>query len=274
VEERRDEGESGMSLLEKILGSKRKEIEALRHESWPLAARKPIDVARALDRPTGGALRLVAEVKRKSPSGGALSTVLSAAARAVAYSTHGAAMVSVLCDAPFFDGGWSHLADARVACDAAGLGTPLLAKEFVLDEAQIARARAAGADAVLLIARIVTPERLRELAEAVRLAGLEPLLEVVDERELDAALAAGARVVGVNARDLDTLVMDADRAARVVAAIPRGIVAVHLSGVRTADDVRSIAAGRADAALIGEVLMRADDPAPLLDELVKASGRS
>jgi indole-3-glycerol phosphate synthase len=213
-------------------------------------------------------------VKLRSPSAGPLTRVLPPASRAVSYATHGAAMVSVLCDAPFFDGGWSHLAEARAACDAAGLATPLLAKDFVLDDVQIARARAAGGDAVLLIARIVTPERLRELAEAARAAHIEPLVEVVDERELEAALAAGARVVGVNARDLDTLAMDAARAARVIAAIPEGIVAVHLSGVRAADDVRSIAAGRADAALIGEALMRADDPAPLLDELVRASERS
>ncbi len=257
--------------LDDILTSKRREVEALRQESWPAATREPIDVVRALGRAKGAPLRLVAEVKRRSPSAGALSRVLSPAARAVAYAKHGAAMVSVLCDAPFFDGGWSHLVEARAACDAAGLSTPLLAKDFVIDEAQIARARAAGADAVLLIARIVTAERLRELADAARASRIEPLIEVVDERELESALAAKARVVGVNARDLDTRVMDSARAARVVAAVPSGVVAAHLSGVRAAADVRAIADGRADAALIGEVLMRLDDPTPLLDELVAAT---
>ena len=260
-----------MSWLDDIVASKRRDIEALRRDVWAPATREPIDVVAALRRSPGAPLRLVAEVKRKSPSAGALSWVLSPAARAMAYATHGAAMVSVLCDAPFFDGGWAHVEQARAAFDVAGLATPLLAKEFVLDETQIERARAAGADAVLLIARIVTSERLGELAEAARRQRIEPLVEVVDERELEAALSAGARVVGVNARDLDTLVMDAARAARVVAAIPGDVVAVHLSGVRTADDVRTLARGRADAALIGEVLMRADDPAPRLDELVAAA---
>jgi len=267
-------GEGAMRVLDDILASKRREVEALRRETWPAPSRPAADVAKLLARPAQRALRLVAEVKRRSPSAGPLSTVLSPAARALAYTAHGASMVSVLCDAPFFDGGWTHLAEARAAFDAEGVTAPLLAKDFVIDEVQIARARAAGADAVLLIARIVTADRLRELAAHARGAGLEPLLEVVDEKELDAALAADARVVGVNARDLDSLVMDAERAARVVAAIPEGVVAVHLSGVRSADDVRKIAAGRADAALIGEVLMRANDPAPLLDELIRASGRS
>jgi indole-3-glycerol phosphate synthase len=272
VEERG--GERQVSRLDDILASKRREIEALRTEAWPAATREPIDVVRALGRAKGAPLRLVAEVKRKSPSAGALSRVLSPAARAVAYATHGAAMVSVLCDGPFFDGGWAHVVEARAAIDAAGMATPLLAKEFVIDEVQIERARAAGGDAVLLIARIVTAAQLRDLAKAARAMRIEPLVEVVDEKELDVALSAEARVVGVNARDLDTLVMDSARAARVVGAVPSGVVAVHLSGVRAAADVRAIADGRADAALLGEVLMRLDDPTPLLDELVAAARSS
>jgi indole-3-glycerol phosphate synthase len=207
----------------------------------------------------------------KSPSAGELSSALDAAARALAYAREGASMVSVLVDGPFFGGAWTDLADARARLDAAGLGTPLLAKEFVLDEVQIRAAHAAGADAILLIARIVAPEELARLASCARAVGLEALVEVMDERELESALAAGARVVGVNARDLDTLDMDAARTARVLAGIPAGTVAVHLSGLKSPRAVEEAAATRADAALIGEALMREADPAPLLREMLASA---
>jgi len=261
-----------MSVLARILDAKRREVEAL--QSKPRRAppdRRPIDVPKALRR-DGGRLRLIAEVKLRSPSAGVLSRALAPEARALVYARGGAAMVSVLCDAPFFDGSWEHLAAARGAIDAAGLAVPLLAKEFVVDARQIAEARDRGADAVLLIARIVDGAALATLVTAARAEGLEPFVEVVDEAELDTALAAGARVVGVNARDLDTLVMDPVRTARVLERIPRDRVAVHLSGVRSPDAFAAVARGRADAALVGEALMRADDPAPLLASML-ARGR-
>ncbi len=227
-----------------------------------------LDVVGALRRPAGEPLRLLAEVKFKSPSAGELSRTLDAAARAVAYAEGGARMVSILCDATFFGGSFDDLQRARHALDARGLAVPLLAKEFIVDPIQLDWALAHGADAVLLIARILRPEQVDVLAREALSRGLEPLIEVTTEGERDVALETGARVVGVNARDLDTLAMDATRAARVLAGIPRDRVAVHLSGVKTADDVRAIAAGRADAALVGEVLMREDDPTPLLRNLV------
>lgn len=237
----------------------------------PCSLRTPLDVARALRRP--GELRLIAEVKFRSPSAGALSTVLDAPSRASAYAASGAAMVSVLCDRTFFDGGFDRLAAARARLDADGATTPLLAKEFVIDEAQIGAARANGADAVLLIARIVDAARLAELASAARAEGLEPFVEIADESELEAAMLARARVVGVNARDLDTLVMDGARAARVLALVPRECIAVHLSGLRSPDDVAAVAKGRADAALVGEILMREDDPRATLTSFVRAASR-
>jgi indole-3-glycerol phosphate synthase len=258
-----------MSLLAEILASKRREIEALRARprTTPHAPRAPLDVVRALSRASGERLRLVAEVKLRSPSAGPLSARLAPEARAVAYAECGVAMVSVLCDAPFFGGAWEHLASARRALPS----LPLLAKEFVLDERQIEEAADRGADAVLLIARLVDSARLRVLASAARAAGVEPFVEVVDESELEAALGVGARVVGVNARDLDTLAMDAARASRVLGAVPRGVVAVHLSGLRSEHDVRTLALSRADAALVGEVLMREHDPRPLLGRLLYAT---
>jgi indole-3-glycerol phosphate synthase len=124
---------------------------------------------------------------------------------------------------------------------------------------------------VLVIVRclptVAGDDPVKRLLEAARARGLEPFVEIVDERELDRALEAGARVIGVNARDLDTLAMDAARTARVLASIPRDKVAVHLSGVKGRADAARVAASRADAALVGEALMRCDDPAPLLAEL-------
>jgi indole-3-glycerol phosphate synthase len=240
--------------------------------------RTAIDVVSVLRRPERAPLRLIAEVKLRSPSAGPLSRALSPADRAVAYAEAGAAMVSVLCDTEFFDGSWDHLRLARQALEGAarlqgpsGARLPLLAKEFVIDRRQVGRARDAGADALLLIARIVSRSRLADLARACRDEGLEPFVEVVDEIEVDAALEAGARVVGVNARDLDTLRMDPDRTARVLRAIPPAIVAVHLSGLRVPDDVSAAARGRPDAALIGEALMRDDDPRPRLRSFVAAA---
>jgi indole-3-glycerol phosphate synthase len=265
-----------MRVLEKILASKRAEIGARAPCDHAPVEAQPIDIARALRRGAGpGArapLRLLAEVKQKSPSAGVLSCALSPEARAVAYAQAGASLVSVLCDAPFFDGSFEHVAAARRALDSSGLHVPLLAKEFVVDAVQLEWARAHGADAVLLIARIVPPLLLVQLVRKARWLSLEPLVEVADEAELEAALAADARVIGVNVRDLDTLAMDTERAARVLAAIPADRVAVHLSGVRTPEDVGKLAGSRADAALVGEALMRVDDPGPLLRAMVARAG--
>lgn len=260
-------------VLASILEAKAREIEALRQS--PTRARVPgggrKNAAASLRRAPGQPLRLIAENKRRSPSAGALSTELSTAERVVRYAEAGAAMVSVLCDGPFFDGSWDHVAVARRALQEAGHAIPVLAKEFVLDERQLAEAAACGADAALLIARLVDRPRLRELVACAEDLGLEALVEVVTEDELDAALCAGATIVGVNARDLDTLEMNPERAARVLAAIPERCVAVHLSGVKGAEDVRRLAATRAHAALVGEALMRAADPRPLLASMTKAA---
>jgi indole-3-glycerol phosphate synthase len=263
--------------LARIVAQKHSEIAEARRRPppSPLAARAPrggregsLDVVRALRRAEGEPLRLLAEVKFKSPSAGELSRTLDAPSRAVAYVEGGARMVSVLCDATFFGGSFDDLWRARQALDARGLAVPLLAKEFIVDAIQLDWALAHGADAVLLIARILRPDQVGELTREAFARGLEPLVEVTTEGERDVALKTGARVVGVNARDLDTLVLDGARAARVLAGIPRDRVAVHLSGVKSPLDVRTIAAGRADAALVGELLMREEDPTPFLRNLV------
>ncbi|HXX70001.1 MAG TPA: indole-3-glycerol-phosphate synthase [Polyangiaceae bacterium] len=262
-----------VNWLASILSAKQREVDLLCQRSRVRSCREPIDVVGALRRPRSpdGALRMVCEIKLRSPSAGALSRALAPSERALAYAEAGASMVSVLCDGPFFDGSWDHLGSARRALDAAGRAVPLLAKEFVVHERQVHEARDRGGDAVLLIARIVDPGVLRRLADCARTEGIEPLVEVVDEPELEVALSAGARVIGVNARDLDTLAMNPRRTARLLGAIPVDRVAVHLSGLREPEDVAAIARGRADAALVGEALMRDDDPRPRLRAMVAAA---
>lgn len=255
-----------MSLLERILAAKRAELPELgRRRLPPPPALRRVN----LRRQPGEALRLIAEIKRRSPSAGALSTKLSVAERARAYETAGASMISVLCDPTFFDGGFEHLAEAY-----AQTSIPLLAKEFVIDERQLDAARAYGASAVLLIVRCLSPERLRELALAARERELTPIVEVFDERELGIALQTSAEVMGVNARDLDTLHMDSSAAARVAALIPPSHVRAQFSGTRSPEQVTALSAAGLDAALVGQVLMEQDDPGLLLGQLTEAAARA
>ena len=260
-------------VLDAIVAAKELEVEALLHT--PAAARGSYmprgNVASSLRRATGEPLRLIAENKRRSPSAGALSVTLSTPERVARYAEGGAAMVSVLCDSEFFGGSWDDVVAARRALASIGSPIPVLAKEFILHERQLVEARACGADAVLLIARITGREALGELRARAASLGLESLVEVVTEEELAWALDAGATLVGVNARDLDTLVMDAERAERVLEAIPPACIAVYLSGLKAPRDVHRIAATHAHAALVGETLMREDDPRALLTALVAAA---
>lgn len=260
-------------VLQGIVAAKEVEIRELLHGTRrDRGAHAPRgNVKASLRRSAGEPLRLIAENKRKSPSAGALSTALSTAERVARYAESGAAMVSVLSDVEFFGGSWDDVVAARRALDAIGSSIPVLAKEFVLHPRQLEEAAACGADAVLLIARILDRERLAALHAAALGLGLEPLVEVVTDDELEWALAAGAEVIGVNARDLDTLVMDPERAARVLEAIPAGCIPVYLSGLKGPADVQRIAGTRAHAALVGETLMREDDPRALLSAMVQAA---
>jgi len=176
--------------LARILAKKREELPALRALKLPAPpARRSFSLQR-----DQGRIHLISEIKFRSPSAGPLSTVLSVAERARAYERAGASMVSVLCDASFFDGGFEHLSQARVACNL-----PLLCKEFVIDECQLDAAAAYGADAVLLIARCVDGKRLNELTQAARARNLEPFVEVVTDEESELAVGVGATLIGVNA---------------------------------------------------------------------------
>ncbi len=249
-----------MGVLERILVAKRAAVARLEVPDRPPPPRRSIAL-RHLDR-----LTLIAEIKRRSPSAGQLSTRLGVGERAHAYEQAGAAMISVLCDQEFFDGAHSHLQEARESC-----GLPLLCKDFIIHEAQLAAARVWGADAALLIVRCLSGTQTRDLVAAARHHDLVPLVEVTTEQEAQTALDAGADLVGVNARDLDTLEMNLDRARRVLDSLPPHVIRVHLSGLAAPDDVATTARTSADAALIGEALMRRDDPRPLLREMVAAS---
>ena len=263
-----------MGVLEQILASKRREIS----ERLPLALsasktaslRKPsiANLCEQLARRPGEPLRLLAEIKRRSPSAGPLSTLLSVAERAQCYARGGVAVISVLTDQEFFGGSFD---DLRTVAET--VSTPVLCKDFVLDARQIQQAAEAGATLILLIMRIVPDDAsLRALTDAARERGLEPLFEVATEAELERALTMNPRIIGVNARDLDTLTMNQDQAAAVLQQIPHDVIALHLSGLHAPADIRAIASSRADGALVGEALMRCDDPTLLLSHLMQATG--
>jgi indole-3-glycerol phosphate synthase len=263
-----------MGVLAQIVENKKREVEALHASGSPSLhdlGREPIDAFAALTRKLGAPLHLITEIKFKSPSAGELSKKLSAPERAIAYARGGASMISVLCDSHFFGGSYDHLAAARAALDAQHLRMPLLCKEFVLDPIQLDWARARGADAVLLIVKILNRESLEALVSAALSRGLEPLVEAASDAELEMALATKTRLVGINARNLDTLAMSTDACAGLVEKIPEDKIALHLSGVRDQADVSTIARGRADGALMGEALMRADDPTEVLKRFVLAA---
>lgn len=252
-----------MGVLDRIVASKQAEIAALREIVLPAPGPVvPIDLARRAGQP----LRLICEIKLRSPSAGQLSRFLSVSERAAAYERAGATMISVLCDRAFFDGGFEHLREAR-----AGSQLPLLCKDFILDEIQLDAARAFGASAALLIVRCLDDAALPRLVRAAEERGLLPLVEVIDQDEAKRALDAGARAIGVNARDLDTLEIDRGRAERVLRFLPPGITRALFSGLKDEAAIRNAAISGADAALIGEVLMRDDDPEPRLRRFAQAA---
>ena len=209
-----------------------------------------------------GELAVIAEIKRRSPSKGDLDRNLDPAVLARTYADGGAACLSVLTDAEFFAGSVADLSAARHATTL-----PVLRKDFTVDPRDVADARLMGADCVLLIVAALADLELVELHQLATSIGLDVLVEVHDEPELERALVAGATLVGVNQRDLLTFEVDHERAARVGGAIPPGIVKVAESGIRDGDDARRLAAAGFDALLVGETLVTAPDPVATLRAL-------
>ena len=209
--------------------------------------------AAALRRDT---VAVIAEVKRRSPSRGDIAPGLSAVDQALAYERGGAAAVSVLTEPKHFGGSLDDLAAVR-----ARVALPLLRKDFIVDRLQLLEARAAGASAVLLIARALSPEMLMALADEARALALETLIEVRDPSELARALDAGADVIGINNRNLETLVIEESTSLRLLPLVPAERPAVAESGMRTREDVERVAAAGADAVLVGSSLSGVADPA-------------
>jgi len=219
-----------------------------------LEAPPPRPFAQALRSDAAG-LSVIAEVKRRSPSKGALAAGLDPAVVARAYASGGAACLSVLTDEAFFGGSASDLAAARSAS-----GLPVLRKDFTVAPADVCDARVMGADAVLLIVAALSGDELASLYELAGRLGLDALVEVHDESELERALALGPRLVGVNQRDLATFELDPLRALRLASEIPPGIVAVAESGIRGHDDARRLAEAGYDAILVGESVVTSEHP--------------
>lgn len=261
-------------LLARIVETKQAEVAELRHAAGELRDRA-VDApstrgfARALSIP--GSVALLAEIKRRSPSAGAIRPGASPAQVARDYQEGGAAALSVLTDREYFGGSLEALSSARQTVDL-----PLLRKDFILDPLQVYEARAVGADAILLIVRILDAGPLRDLLGLATEIGLDTLVEVHDREELERALEVGAALVGVNNRDLGTFRTDLDLTLRLAPLVPPGVTLVAESGIRTADDVRRLGSAGVDAVLVGESLMRQDDLAAAAGALVghpKSAGR-
>lgn len=254
-----------MNILDKILAVKRLEVEALkaRVEPRPPPSGPTRDFTAALRRSAGEPVRVLAEIKRASPSAGAIRAGADPADIAGEYLAGGAAAISVLTDEQFFDGRLEFLQRVR---DRVPL--PLLRKDFIIDELQLAEARTAGADAVLLIVAALTPAQLGDLLTTAYMLELDALVEVHDEREAEIALAAGAYLLGVNHRDLKTFTIDMTLTEKIAKRVPPAVVLVAESGIKTAADVRRLGDAGAHAVLVGETLMRAPSPAAALRELL------
>ena len=209
-----------------------------------------------------GKLSLIAELKRKSPSRGMLRERFDPVSLAQTLEGAGAAALSVLTDEPYFGGHLEFLRDAKQFTEI-----PALRKDFIVDPYQVYEAACYEADAVLLIVRLLSDAQLAACFQAAEGLGLEPLVEVHAEEELARAVRAGARVIGINHRDLDTLTMDPDLSARLMPKVPAGKVVVAESGVQTAEDIRRMRRLGVHAVLVCEALMTAPDPAEKVREL-------
>jgi indole-3-glycerol phosphate synthase len=255
-------------ILARIVASKREELS---REPLPLRRWERMAAERAPGRRDfRAALRakapaVIAEVKKASPSKGLLSTDFDPARIAAAYERGGAAAVSVLTDAPFFQGGLADLEAARAA-----IALPVLRKDFTIAESQILEAAAHGADAILLIAAILTERQIRDFRAAAAAHGLAALVEAHNRRELDIAIAAGSDCIGVNNRDLTTFEVTLETSLELAPHMPGGALLVSESGIHRAADIAQLRAAGYSAFLVGEHLMKSGEPEAALRRLVAA----
>ncbi|MDD5558036.1 MAG: indole-3-glycerol phosphate synthase TrpC [bacterium] len=258
--------EAGGDILERIVASVRERLDAggVRPGAAPAAAPRR-DFLAAL---SAGGFSVIAEMKRSSPSAGVIRPSYDPAALARAYEAAGAAALSVLTEERFFGGALGHLAEARAAACI-----PVLRKDFIIDERQVVEAAAAGADALLLIARILEPAALDRLVEACVRLGMTPLVEVFDERDIGNAAATAAPVIGINNRDLRTLSVSIERTLALAPRVPAGRIIVSESGIRSPADIARLREAGVRAALVGESLLRNPDPGAALARLLRGEGK-
>ena len=261
------------TVLTRIVEKRRAEV-ARRQRIMPeavvrIAASKaaaPRDFAAALARKR---LNVIAEIKKASPSAGLLRREFDPVVLARAFEQAGAAALSVLTEEENFQGALAHLRDARKA-----VGIPVLRKDFIVERWQVWEARAAGADSFLLIAAVLDDASLAELLALGRELGMEPLVEVHTAAELERVLALGARIVGVNNRDLHTLDVRVETSLELASMIPDDCIAISESGLRSAEELRRLRAAGFDAFLIGESFMRQADPGAALSRLIETVGEA
>ncbi|MBI3505917.1 MAG: indole-3-glycerol phosphate synthase TrpC [Proteobacteria bacterium] len=261
-----------MSVLDKIAESTRKRVAKAKERLPPaelrtlaLAAPKPRDFAAPL---IAGSWGVIAEVKFASPSEGEIAKGLDAVAVAKAYAASGASAISVLTEPEFFKGSVERLASIR-----AEVSVPLLMKDFILDEYQLLQARAAGADAALLIVAMIGEDGLKALLPKVTALGLTPLVEVHDEAELTCALTHGARLIGVNNRNLKTLKVDLETSRRLAALARKdGVALVSESGITTREQIEELASLGYKGFLIGTHFIKSGRPGEALRELLNFAG--
>lgn len=264
------QGTSGPDLLLAITAAARRRVEVARalgarhdprRETAAGGADRGLRFAQALSRPDR--VNVIAECKHRSPSRGILRRDYDPVALARAYEEAGAAAISVLTEPAFFNGDLAHLEAV-----AGAVTVPVLRKDFIVDESQVLEARAAGASAVLLIVASLSDAELRRLLSACDTEGLAALVEVHTHDELARAVDVGARIIGVNSRDLRTLAVDPTTAASLIGAIPGDVVAVAESGLKTREEVARLRGAGYDAFLVGERLVTGADPGEALGELV------
>ncbi len=264
-----------MSILHEIFAHKRRELVEVRSKTPAKALRAriadlpaPPDFAAALRDAQRPAPRLIAEIKRRSPSRGLLRADFDPVALARAYAAHGAAAISVLTDDHYFGGSLAILQQLAEL----NLGAPLLRKDFLFDPYQILEARAAGASALLLIVAMLTDAQLREMLAATRAAGLAALVECHTAEEMERAMAAGATIIGVNNRNLHTFQVDLQTCLQLRPLAPPETIFVAESGIHTPEDVALLARADVDAMLVGESLVVADDPGDKIRNLYAKGG--
>lgn len=256
------------TILDKIVASKRREIEDLKARQPESALRERLadapPVRNFFEALTGsGAIRLIAEVKKASPSKGVIRTKFAPVEIAHTYEEHGASCISVLTDEPYFQGSLTYLSEIRNS-----VSIPVLRKDFILDKYQLYEARAAGADAVLLIAECLDDCSLRSLHAETLDLGMTPLVELYEPANLPRVLEAGATLIGVNNRDLRTFEVDLNHTLRMREQIPDHCLVVGESGIRTRADVERLEVEGIDAILVGETLMASSDIGEAVDRLL------